>query len=76
MNARIGVAESSKVIEIEISDPGAFQQEVEEAMASDEGMAWFTDVKKRTVGVPTSRIAYVEIDSDDSAHRVGFTPGT
>lgn len=75
MNARIGVADSSKVIEIEIDDPAGFRQEIESAFSAGEAIAWFTDVKKRSVGVPTGRIAYVEIDSEEGAHRVGFTPG-
>ncbi len=75
MKARIGVAESSKVIEIEIEDPAQFRLEVEEAVSSSHPMAWFTDSKKRTVGVPGSRIAFVEIESEKNAHTIGFAPG-
>lgn len=75
MKARIGVAESSKVIEIEAADVATFRAEVERALASDDAIAWFTDVKERTVGVPTGRIAYVEIDAEDGGRSVGFAPG-
>lgn len=74
MKARIGVAESSKVIEIEVDDPEAFQSQVEAAFASEAAVTWFTDAKQRTVGVPVGKIAYVEIDSQADAHRVGFGP--
>ncbi|HJR91321.1 MAG TPA: DUF3107 family protein [Acidimicrobiia bacterium] len=76
MKARIGVADSTKVIEIEVDDAVAFRDEVETVMKSDETVAWFTDVKQRTVGVPTARIAYVEIDAEDGARSIGFAPGT
>ena len=33
---------------------------------------WLTDSKGRRVGVPTDKIAYVEISSDDAAHKIGF----
>jgi hypothetical protein len=75
MKARIGVADSTKVIEIYVDNPATFKKEVEAPMASTESMAWFTDVKKRTVGVPTGRIAYVEIDAEDALRSVGFAPG-
>jgi len=74
MKARIGVAESTKVIEIDVDDAATFKSQVEGAFASDEAIAWFTDVKKRTVGVPTGRIAYVEIDAEDGSRSVGFAP--
>lgn len=75
MKARIGVADSTKVIEIEVDDAVAFRDEVETVMKSDETVAWFTDVKQRTVGVPTARIAYVEIEAEDGARSIGFAPG-
>ncbi len=74
MQARIGVADTGKVIEIDIDDPDTFRTTVEKAMASGEAMMWFTDSRKRTIGVPTHRLAYVEVDSEESARTVGFTP--
>lgn len=76
MKARIGVADSAKVIEIEVDDTASFRSEVESAFASDQGMHWFTDAKGMSVGVPVRRIAYVEIETEESRHRVGFAPGT
>ena len=75
MKARIGVADSAKVIEIEVDDAASFRDDVETAMMSEEAVAWFTDVKRRTVGVPTARIAYVEIDAEDGERSIGFSPG-
>jgi hypothetical protein len=34
-------------------------------------MLWFTDKRGRSVGVPTARVAYVELAAEDQ-RRVGF----
>jgi hypothetical protein len=73
MKVRIGIADTSKVVEIEIDDPDAFRSVVEKALA-DGGMAWFTDTKGRTVGVPTASLAFVEIEAADGGPYVGFAP--
>lgn len=75
MKARIGIADSSKVIEVEIDDPAQFRLEMEEAVSSSHPLSWFTDAKKRTVGVPGARIAFVEIESEKDSHTIGFAPG-
>lgn len=75
MKARIGVVDSAKVIEIEIDEPDEFRSSVEAAIGSEDAIHWFTDAKKRTVGVPRGRIAYVEIESDRDGHAIGFSPG-
>jgi Protein of unknown function (DUF3107) len=73
MKVRIGIADTSKVVEIDIDDPEAFRNVVEKALA-DGGMAWFTDTKGRTVGVPTASLAFVEIEAVDGGPYVGFAP--
>ena len=73
MKARIGVADSSKVVEIEVDDAEDLRAQVEEAISSQQTMVWFTDVKRRTVGVPAGRVAFVEIETDED-RRVGFAP--
>jgi hypothetical protein len=73
MKVRIGIADTNKVVEIEIDDADSFRSEVERALAEG-GMAWFTDTKGRTVGVPTASLAFVEIEAADGAPHVGFAP--
>jgi hypothetical protein len=73
MKVRIGVAETDKVLEIEVEDPKDFKKEIEGAVAAG-GMAWFTDSKGRTVGVPAGSIAFVELDDASQATKVGFAP--
>jgi hypothetical protein len=73
MKVRIGIADTSKVVEIEIDEVAAFQDEMERAV-SDGGLAWFTDTKGRTVGVPAQSVAFVEIEAADGGPSVGFAP--
>lgn len=77
MEIRIGVTYSPKEIEIEMDDDSAGDALVEQISASvgEEGsMLWLSDKKGRRVGVPTAKLAYVEIGAPRSDRRVGFTP--
>lgn len=72
MKVRIGVAESTKVIEVEVEDAAAFEAEITATVERGEGMVWVEDEKKRRVGIPVSKVGYVEIESDDEKPSVGF----
>ena len=77
MEIRIGVTYSPKEIEIEMADDDAGDALVEQISSSvgEEGsMLWLTDKKGRRVGVPTAKLAYVEIGAPRNERRVGFTP--
>lgn len=73
MKVRIGIADTDKMVELEIDDVDAFKKEIEKAVAAG-GLGWFTDSKGRSVGIPARNIAFVEIE--DAGHRttVGFAP--
>ena len=73
MKVRIGVADSSKTVEIEVEDLDAFKKELASAIGEGE-MSWFTDVRGREVGIPAARVAYVEVESDRGSMSVGFAP--
>jgi hypothetical protein len=73
---RIGVTQSPKEIEIDMGDDIAGDELVEEITASvgkEGAMLWLTDKKGRRVGIPTGKLAYVEIGAPRSGHRVGFS---
>lgn len=77
MEIRIGVTYSPKEIEIDLADDISGDELVEKISASvgEEGtMLWLTDRKGRRVGVPTTKLAYVEIGAPRSDRRVGFSP--
>lgn len=76
MQARIGIVESGKVIEVEVEDADAFRTQMESVFSGEQTVYWFTDLKRRSVGIPVNRIAYVEIDPEDATRQVGFAPGS
>ena len=77
MEIRIGVTYSPKEIEIDLADDVSGDDLVTQISASvgEEGaMLWLSDKKGRRVGIPTAKLAYVEIGAPRSDRRVGFTP--
>jgi hypothetical protein len=76
VDVRIGVTYTAKEIDIELADgadPDQLQRDVDAALAAEGAhVLWITDRKGRRVGVPTDKIAYVEIGSPDAARRIGF----
>lgn len=74
MKARIGIATTDKLLEIEITDAEAFRAEVERALTADGGVSWFTDSKGRTVGIPARSVAFIEIEDAEQSRTVGFSP--
>jgi hypothetical protein len=46
--------------------------EIGAALSKSDGMLWLTDRRGRRVGVPASKLAYVEVTASSEARRVGF----
>ena len=73
MEIRIGVLHTPKEIALEVDGSADdLRKAVSEALASDDGVLWLTDVRGRSVGVPAERVAYVEIETEDGGRKVGF----
>ena len=75
MDVRIGVVQSPKEIELELpdgTDAAEITAQVEKAVGAESGVLWLTDRRGRRVGVPSSRIAYVELNTGSDDRRVGF----
>ncbi len=75
MDVRIGVTYTGKELEVELpddTDRDAISAAVDAAVAGSNPVLWLTDRKGKTVGVPSERIAYVELGRADSDRRVGF----
>lgn len=75
MDVRIGVAQVPKELHLELADDvdrDKLVAEIESRVGSGEGVLWLTDRKGRRVGVPTAKLAYVEVGGPDETHRVGF----
>ena len=76
MEIRIGIVQSMKELDVELPDDAdrdEVMKEVEQALAGDgDKILWLVDRKGRRVGVPASRIAYVELGTPASERVVGF----
>ena len=73
MDVKIGVVYTPKELIVEL-EAGAdeVRKTIDNALANAEPLVWLTDTKGRRVGVPTDKIAYVEIGSDEDSRKVGF----
>jgi hypothetical protein len=76
VDVRIGVTYTPKEIEVELSDDTDRDQlisTIEEAVSAEGKVLWLTDRRGRRVGVPSNKLAYVEIGADSADRRVGFS---
>ncbi len=74
MVVRIGVTYTPKEIEVDLrddADADELVKLVEEALGDEARMLWLTDRRGRRVGVPSNKVAYVEIGGHED-RRVGF----
>ena len=74
MEVKIGVIYSAKELSVEL-DGGKAEDvvsAVEDALRGGAPVIWLTDKKGRRVGVPTDKVAYVEVAEEDAMKRVGF----
>lgn len=74
MDIRIGITQAAREISLEQNDDerDATKSKVEAALSGAVDVLWLVDKRGRTVGVPTAKIAYVEIGSVESDRRIGF----
>jgi Protein of unknown function (DUF3107) len=74
VEVRIGVTYTAKELLLEIDGtPDEVQSAIDAAFAGGTpSTLWLTDSKGRRVAVPTDKVAYVELTTEDAARRVGF----
>jgi Protein of unknown function (DUF3107) len=75
VDVRIGITQTPKEIEVEMSNDVERDQvmaDIEKLLETGDGVLWLTDRKGRRVGVPVVKIAYVEVGAPTSERRVGF----
>ena len=76
MDLRIGIAHMQKEVNLEMADDfdlSDFKSNLEEALKSETGIVWLTDVNGREVGIPGNKIGYAEIGIQDSGRPAGFS---
>lgn len=73
MEVKIGVVYTPRELVVEY-DGSAEDIEASVGGALREGLPvlWLKDAKGRRVGIPTDKIAYVEVGSDEESRQVGF----
>ena len=75
MDVRSGVTYTGTELDIDLGDDAEadeVQGMVDAALTGESPVLWLTDKKGRRLGVPTDKIAYVEIGSSDAERRIGF----
>jgi hypothetical protein len=74
LEIRIGVVDSPKEITLEMKEGVEdLVKRVDEALNSgSSSVLWLQDDKERRVGVPSAKVAYVEIDPESAPRSVGF----
>jgi len=73
MKVRIGIANTDRLIEIEVDDSKTFRKEIEKTV-DEGGIGWFKDSKGRSVGIPARNIAFIEVEDSEGERTVGFAP--
>ncbi len=75
MDVRIGITQTPKELEVDLGDDAdrdAVLADIEKALGDKERMLWLTDRRGRKVGVPSAKVAYIEVDAPSNERRVGF----
>jgi hypothetical protein len=74
VEVRIGIVQSMKELEIDLpedADRDEVLKQVEDAL-DKETVLWLVDRRGRKVGIPSARVAYVEVGAPAGERRVGF----
>lgn len=73
MEVKFGVVHSARELVVDTdSTADAVIGLVEDALTAGIPLLWLQDVGGRRVGIPVSKLAYIEIGEDQRGRRVGF----
>ncbi|HTC81117.1 MAG TPA: DUF3107 domain-containing protein [Acidimicrobiia bacterium] len=77
LEVRIGVIYSPKELSVELDGVKTDEivSTIEDALKGGAPVIWLTDKKGRRIGIPSDKVAYIEVAEEDTAKRVGFGPG-
>jgi hypothetical protein len=76
VDVRIGVTYSPREIDLQLpddTDRKKLQTEITKTLEGDGGVLWLTDKRGKVVGVPSSKVAYIELGSDSDSRSIGFS---
>jgi hypothetical protein len=68
------VTQAPRELNVEVADEDRddVRSRVEAALSGATEVLWITDKRGRDIGVPSAKIAYVELGSADGDRRIGF----
>ncbi len=74
MEIRIGVSQSVKEIDLDLGDVDRdkVMADITKTLADETAILWLTDKKGKTIGVPSAKVAYIEIGAQAEERKVGF----
>jgi hypothetical protein len=73
MEVKIGVVYTPHEMIVDTDDDATtVSSAIDSAFSNGDAIFWLTDTKGRRIGVPTDKIAYVEVGSDVADRHVGF----
>jgi hypothetical protein len=74
VDVRIGVTQAPRELNVEVADADRddLRVRVEAALSGATDVLWVTDKRGRDIGVPSAKIAYVELGTADGDRRIGF----
>jgi hypothetical protein len=74
VDVRIGVTQAPRELNVEVDDGERddVKSRVDAALSGASDVLWLTDKRGREIGVPSAKIAYVEVGSPDGDRRIGF----
>jgi uncharacterized protein DUF3107 len=76
MEVRIGVVYTARELVLDMADDAeTVSAAIESAVREKSPLLWLTDAKGRRIGVPTDKVAFVEVASDLADRKVGFGSG-
>jgi hypothetical protein len=55
------------------TDRKKLQTEITKTLEGDGAVLWLTDKRGKVVGVPSSKVAYIELGSDSDSRSIGFS---
>jgi len=74
VDVRIGVTQAPRELNVEVADADRddVRTRVEAALSGATEVLWITDKRGRDIGIPSAKIAYVELGSAEGDRRIGF----
>ncbi len=76
MDIRIGITDTAKELDVDLgedADRDSVLSEIEKLLSKGDGVLWLTDRRGARVGVPVTKVAYVEVGAPAKERRVGFS---